>query len=65
MGCGENVKNEEELLSCKGFCDEKNMESEIASYSWLFSDSVSKMENVAKSIQSRLRVRKKILEEPG
>ena len=64
VGCGENIENEEELLSCEGFCDEKNRHSEKVPYSWLYSDSVSKMQKVAQSLQNRLRVRKKILEEP-
>ena len=65
MGCGQNVETEEELVSCKGFCDDKKIDSEKVSYSWLFTDCVRQMEKVAKSIQNRLKVRKKILEEPG
>ena len=37
VGCGENIENEEELLSCKGFCDEKNRHSEKVPYSWIVS----------------------------
>ena len=64
VGCEETIENEEELLSCKGFCDENNRHAEKVPYSWLFSDSVSKIQKVAQSLQNRLRVTKKILEEP-
>ena len=64
MGCGQNVETEEELVSCEGFCDDKKTDSEKVSYSWLFTDCVRNMKKVAKSIQNRLKVRKKILEEP-
>ena len=40
VGCGENVETEEELLACTGFSDNSEGQVEIASYSWLFSDSV-------------------------
>ena len=61
VGCGKNVEIEEELLSCEGFCDDKKTDS----YSWLFTDCVRKMKKGAKSIQNRLKVRKKMLEKPG
>ena len=63
VGCGENIETEDELLSCNGFCDDKEKNSEKISYSWLFGDCVSRIVKVAKSIENRLRVRKKILEE--
>ena len=33
VGCGENIENGEELLSCKGFCDEENRHAEKVPYS--------------------------------
>ena len=64
MGCGENVETEEELLVCTGFSDTSEGHVEIESYSWLFSDSVELMIKGPKQIQNRLKVRKKIIEEP-
>ena len=42
----------------------KNRHAEKVPYSWLYSDVASKMEKLAQSLQNRLRVRKKIIEEP-
>ena len=39
--------------------------SEKVPYSWLFGDCVSKMEKVARNIQNKLKVREKLIEEPG
>ena len=64
MGCGENVETEEELLVCTGYSDTSEGNVEIVSYSWFFSDSVERMIKVAKRIQNRLKMRKKIIEEP-
>ena len=66
VGCGENIETEDELLVCTGF-SEKNEKliSEKYSYNWFFGDSVVRMVQVAKEIDSRLKIRKKILEDPG
>ena len=65
VGCNQNEESEEEFLSCKGFCDEKEILVDKISYCWLFGDSVDKMVIVAKELSNRLKVRKKILDEPG
>jgi hypothetical protein len=64
VGCGENVETEEELLVCTGYSDTSEENVEIVSYSWFFSDSVELMIKVAKRIQNRLKIIKKIIDEP-
>ena len=63
VGCGENIESEEELLVCSGFSDGKG-NTEKVSYSWFFRDSVGLMTKVASQMEKRLKVRKKMLDEP-
>ena len=60
-----NEETEEEFLACEGFCDKNDIEEDKILYSWVFSDSVEKMTKVAKELRKRLKVRKKLLDEPG
>ena len=64
VGCNRNEETEEEFLACGGFCDKSDIEEDKILYSWLFSDSVEKMTKVAKELRKRLKVRKKLLDEP-
>ena len=64
VGCDENVESEDELLLCEGFCEKTEIRGENSSYCWVFGDSVKKMVQVAKEIEKRLKIRKKILEDP-
>ena len=64
VGCGQNVETEEELLVCTGFSEKNERHSEIVLYSWFFSDSVVLMTKVANQIEKRLKIRKKMLDEP-
>jgi hypothetical protein len=59
-----NIETEEELLVCTGFSDTSEGHVEIVKYSWLFSDTVELMIKLAKQIQDRLTVRKKMIDEP-
>ena len=65
VGCGKNIESEDELLLCTGFSEKNETLSDKYAYSWFFGDSVEKMIHVAKEIESRLKIRKKILDDPG
>ena len=65
MGCGKNVESEEELITCESLSANNETASENYSYNWFFGDSVIKMVKVAKMIDKRIKIRKKLLEEPG
>ena len=63
--CGENNESEDELILFKGFSEKNQTVSEKYAYSCFFGDSVNRMVQVAKEIDSRLKIRKKILDDPG
>ena len=62
LGCNVNIETEDELLTCPGFCESKETENEVISYSLVFGKSVSEMIKVATVIRKRLKVRQKLLE---
>ena len=57
IGCDTN-----ELLTCSGFCEGNESNSDNISYSLVFGDSLSVMVRVAKDVRKRLKVKDKILE---
>ena len=65
VGCGKNVETEDELLQCEGLREEGEVQSEKYAYSWFFGESVTRMVNLAMEIEQRLKIRKKILDDPG
>ena len=65
VGCGKNVETEDELLQCQGLRGESEENSEKYAYKWFFGESTTSMVKLAKEIQKRLKIRKKILDDPG
>ena len=65
LGCNVNIETEDELLTCPGFCESKETENEVISYSLVFGKSVSEMIKVATVIRKRLKVRQKLLDKNG
>ena len=61
IGCGVEIETGDELISCKGYSNDKVMEPIF--YDCFFNGKVSEMINLAKELKKRLKIRDKILEE--
>ena len=57
-------KSEQELIDCLGLRSQNLESQEDISYSVVFGNNLSEMFKLAQILQSRLKVRKKILDEP-
>ena len=59
------IETEDELLKCDGLADKSELTDAAINYEMVFENSVEKMIKVAKEIRKRLKVRQKLLDEPG
>ena len=53
------------MLKCDGLADKSELTDAAINYEMVFENSVEKMIKVAKEIRKRLKVRQKLLDEPG
>ena len=65
VGCGKNVETEDELLQCQGLKGDSEDKSEKYAYTSFFGECIKSMVKLAKDIIRRLKIRKKILDDPG
>ena len=65
VGCKLEIETEDELLNCDGFADTSELSDANINYEMVFENSVENMIKVAKEIRKRLKVRQKLLDEPG
>ena len=64
VGCRSRKECEQELIDCPGFKSQNKESQEDLSYSLVFGNNLTNMYKLAKILQNRLKVRKKILDEP-
>ena len=64
VGCQLRQEGEQELMDCPGYKSDKIEIQEDMLYSMVFGNNSSEMFKLAKIIQSRLKVRKKIMDKP-
>jgi hypothetical protein len=65
VGCQSKQESEQELIDCPGLKSQNLESQEDISYSVVFGNNLSEMFKLAQIIQSRLKLRKKILDEPS
>ena len=63
MGCKIRIESEQELIDCPELKETSNEEENLL-YKQVFGNNVKEMVKVAQVIKSRLKVRKKLLEDP-
>jgi hypothetical protein len=64
VGCHSRKECEQELIDCPGFKSQNKESQEDLSYSAVFRNNLTEMFKLDKILQSRLKVRKKLLDEP-
>ena len=64
MGCQSKQESEQGLIDCLGLMSQNLESQEDIAYSVVFGNNLSEMFKLAQILQSRLKVRKKILDEP-
>ena len=64
VGCQSKQESEQELIDCPGLKSQNLESQEDISYSVVFGNNLSEMFKLAQIMQSRLKLRKKILDEP-
>ena len=65
VGCTLEIETEDELLKCHGFAHKSELSDATIKYEMVIENSVEKMIEVAEEIRKRLKVRQKLLDEPG